>query len=653
MIATLGHIALYGAFAMALFQMLALVMRGFRPYMEKLVWAQGLLIALSFGCLTINFLESDFSVAVVAQHSHTFKPTLYKIAATWGHHEGSMLLWVLVVALYGVWLARSKFDDSHEPVRITALAVQGALQVGFVAFVLFTSNPFWRLLPAPNQGQGFNPLLQDIGLAIHPPLLYCGYVGFAIVFALGVAALIERRLDKQFGVFIKPFVMVPWIFLTLGIGTGSWWAYRELGWGGWWFWDPVENASLLPWLAGTALYHANILLAKQGRYAGWVALLTILCFSLSMIGTFLVRSGIITSVHSFVSDPTRGVMILAFIGVFTGGALLLYAFRGVQTDSTKHDALSFFSREMMILLNGLFLVVATLSILLATLYPMVQELIGGRSVSIGAPYFNKTFFPLMTPLVFLCGLSMMVAMKQTPMKMLKRYMKLVVPISIVVTIIIVMLLDSHAAWLIIGTFLGVWVIVSTKHYAVRLQKTATQSSNPFELWRVFFKLKPSQQSVIVGHVAFGCMVLAITYSSILKQEYSIELASGKVVAAGQYVVSAAKPEARLEKNFIGKSVAVTLDNGSDIITLMPELRFYPIRGEWTTEAALDSNLWRDVYIALRKTPAMTSFKQEEFDAPVHISLYYSPAMLPLWISIILIAFAGCLSLRTDRGRNTF
>ena len=653
MIATIGHIALYGAFSMALFQMLALMMQGFRPYLEKMVWLQGLLIALSFGCLMINFIESDFTVAVVAQHSHSFKPMLYKIAATWGHHEGSMLLWVLVVAMYGLWLARSRFDDSHENVRKTALAIQGALQAGFIAFVLFTSNPFWRLMPGPNEGQGFNPLLQDIGLAIHPPLLYAGYVGFAIVFALGTAALIERKLDKQLGVFIKPFIMVPWIFLTLGIGTGSWWAYRELGWGGWWFWDPVENASLLPWLAGTALFHANILLAKHGRYAGWVALLTILCFSLSMIGTFLVRSGIITSVHSFVSDPTRGVMILAFIGVFTGGALLLYALRGVQTNAAEYQPVRFLSREMVLLLNGLILIVATLSILLATVYPMIQELIGGRSVSIGAPYFNKTFFPLMVPLVMLCGISMLLVMGRTPARMLMRSLKTLLPITAVITLIIVTLIDVMSAWLLIGTALGVWVIVATKYYALRLQRAQATSSGTVSVWKQFFKLTAAQYAVITGHIAFGCFVLAVTFSSLLKKEYNLELASNRVVAAGSYVVSAEPPIVKVEKNFISKTVEVQLNDGENIITLSPELRYYPIRDEWTTEAALDSNMWRDVYIALRKTPSFTSFKQEAVVAPLHISLYYSPAMLPLWMSIVLIACAGILSLRSHRGRNTF
>src|SRR5690606_35895922 len=415
MIPELGHIALILALTLALVQgVLPLIgaARGIVGWMAVAPMAamgQALLVVFAFGCLTYAYVTSDFSVLNVAENSHRLKPMLYKVTGVWGNHEGSLLLWLLILTVFGAAVALFG-RNLPETLKARVLGIQGLIGVGFLAFILFTSNPFQRLLPVPAEGRGLNPLLQDPGLAFHPPFLYLGYVGFSVAFSFAVAALIEGRVDPAWARWVRPWTLAAWCFLTVGIALGSWWAYYELGWGGWWFWDPVENASFMPWLAGTALVHTAIVVEKRDTLKSWTVLLAILTFSLSLLGTFLVRSGVINSVHAFATDPTRGVFILAFLCIVVGGSLALYAIRAPALQGV--GVFAPLSREGALLLNNLLLAVATAAVLLGTLYPIALDALTGAKVSVGPQYFNTVFIPLMTPLLAALAIGPLLAWKR-------------------------------------------------------------------------------------------------------------------------------------------------------------------------------------------------------------------------------------------------
>ncbi|MFN3401110.1 MAG: heme lyase CcmF/NrfE family subunit, partial [Ferrovibrio sp.] len=460
MIPELGHIALILALCLALVQgVLPLVgaargMPGWIALGPQAALGQAVLVAFAFGCLTYAYVTSDFSVLNVAENSHTLKPMLYKVSGVWGNHEGSLLLWILILVIFGAAVAAFG-RNLPATLKARVLGIQGLIGVGFLSFILFTSNPFNRLLPAPLEGNGLNPLLQDPGLAFHPPFLYLGYVGFSVAFSFAVAALIEGRVDPAWARWVRPWTLAAWCFLTIGIALGSWWAYYELGWGGWWFWDPVENASLMPWLAGTALLHSAIVVEKRDTLKSWTVLLAILTFSLSLLGTFLVRSGVINSVHAFATDPTRGVFILLFLVLVVGGSLVLYAFRAPVLQGV--GVFAPLSREGALVLNNLLLAVACAAVLLGTLYPIALDAINGAKVSVGPQYFNAVFIPLTAPLVAAVAIGPLLAWKRGDLAAALRRLLPAAVAMLIALAIGLWLLDGRSFMALLGLGLTAWL----------------------------------------------------------------------------------------------------------------------------------------------------------------------------------------------------
>src|SRR5919198_1318188 len=463
MIPELGQFALALALAIAAAQAalaLAGAAKGELAWMElarPAAQAQAILVAFAFGCLTYAFVTNDFSVGYVAQHSNTALPLHYRIAGVWGGHEGSLLLWTLML---GVWMVAVTLFSTHLPEEMSArvLGVMGLVSAGFLAFMLFTSNPFDRLLPAADDGRDLNPLLQDPGMVLHPPMLYMGYVGFSVAFSFAVAALLSGRLDATWARWSRPWTTVAWSFLTVGIALGSGWAYYELGWGGWWFWDPVENASFMPWLVGTALIHSLAVTEKRGGFKSWTVLLAIAAFSLSLLGTFLVRSGVLTSVHAFATDPKRGVFILAFLLVVIGGSLLLYAIRAKQVGvGGKFDVVS---RESLLLSNNVLLTVAAASVLLGTLYPLIIDAVGGSKLSVGPPYFNLVFVPLMAPAMFLMGIGPLARWKKASLPDLVTRLRWAFVISVVTALSLPFVFGQWKALVSLGLMLAFWIVTT-------------------------------------------------------------------------------------------------------------------------------------------------------------------------------------------------
>ncbi len=632
MIAEIGLLSLIFAFMFALLQAGMIFFEKEKQLVVYATRCQFIFISLAFLCLEICFINSDFSVNIVALNSHTEKPLLYKISAAWANHEGSMLLWLWILGGYGAvfsfYLKRLSSPvniipsptplPEGEGFKVTALAIHGFIQAGLLAFLLFTSNPFMRIALPPFEGNGLNPLLQDIGLAMHPPMLYMGYVGSGMAFSIGVALLIHGKISRDAAKIMRPWILIPWCFLSFGIGLGSWWAYRELGWGGYWFWDPVENASLLPWLSGTALLHANAVLEKRGKLGFWVVLLSIITFSLSLIGTFLVRSGIITSVHSFASDPSRGIFILGYIFVVTGGALCLFALKASKLE--ENSTLRPLSREGGIVLNNVFLLTACASVLLATIYPLAQALLGHNPVSIGAPYYNKTFFPLMAPLILLGGIGAVLPWRKAD---LRKSLKELFPAILAVLaawLILFSMSDNKSWWLFIGVGLGVWLLLGTV-IAVR-------------------KFNTSNLGMGVAHFGLGLVVLAITCSSLLKFEQELEIKKGETIQIDGFSLNYVGFEQKQAENYTSSRVYLNVTTQSgEKYQLIPERRLFSARKTETTEAALKSTLWSDVYVALRN-----GSEDKEINHIARITFYNTPMMFWLWVGIFMIGSGGGLSL---------
>ncbi len=574
----------------------------------------------AFLILIYGYIVSDFSVMNVAMNSHTAKPMLYKITGTWGNHEGSILLWINVLALFGAAVALQRMPEQFWPVRAQAMAIQAALQIGVLLFLLLTSNPFDRVYPVPFEGRSLNPLLQDIGLALHPPMLYMGYVGFAIVFCLAVAALLHGAVNQELARLLHPWVLIPWSLLTIGIGLGGWWAYRELGWGGWWFWDPVENVSLLPWLAATALLHSVIVLEKRGGLALWVVLLSILTFSFSLMGTFLVRSGLITSVHSFASDPTRGVFILAYLGLVTGGGLLAFALKAPRAEP---PAFAPFSREGLIVANNLILIAAAASILLATVYPMIQELTGAQPLTIGAPYFNQTVLPLLAPLVLLAGIGPMLAWTQVKRLRLRPAL-----LAAVIAGLFGAYIYPASLWAICGAALSAWLLAACVAY---WRRTAVATSRHY--------------GMLLSHVGLALFCFALTFSSLLKQEYEVTLKPGDTRELNGYQLHLFALETIQVDNYqaVRGRLEIRKDNEASAV-LFPELRNYGGSVGQTTEAAIRSGFWADWYAVIRK-PAGNPEKPLDIPSEgIILTLYINPLMQWLWFAILCIGAGGVLAL---------
>lgn len=632
MIPELGHLALILAFISSLLQMFAPAMHHFchphsmRQMTRPLATLTFTLVATSFAALIYSYAVSDFSVLNVAMNSHSTKPLLYKLVGAWGNHEGSMMLWMCILASCGFMVA---YLPTHDPqLRAVTLAVIGFISAGFLAFLLFTSNPFQRVYPPAVDGEDLNPILQDIGLAMHPPTLYVGYVGYGIVFAYAIAGLMLRRLNSQWAREVHVWILLPWIFLTLGIGAGSWWAYRELGWGGWWFWDPVENVSLLPWLVGTALMHSNMVLERRGQLARWVALLAILAFTLSLIGTFIVRSGLITSVHAFASDPTRGMFILGYIAVVSGVALLIYGF----SDIPASKPVQFLSRSGLILVNNVLLVGAAAIVLIAILYPLFLELMKLPGISVGPPYFNATFLPMTAALPILAALSPLMAWDRTTPHQLLSLMKRLAPALAVALLIALALASPASILLVIGCGLAAWLAYGCWCYCLRLRQAGISFTSASSMRNLGSAL---------SHLGLACFIFGMTLTACLKQTYEAPLTAKDPMQLGGYTLQLIAAERKTIDNYISRKATLEVSKqGHVIATLTPELRYYPVRQMQTTEAALLSTPLKDIYVVLGEA----NYSDTKEDAALGIRLYITPAQQWVWLGFILAAAGGALAL---------
>ncbi|MES2985019.1 MAG: heme lyase CcmF/NrfE family subunit [Pseudomonadota bacterium] len=632
MIPELGQFCLVLAFVVSLLQAgVPLLARLNRPHAllhltKPTATALFLLISGAFSALIACYVLSDFSVLTVVLNSHTSKPLLYKIVGSWGNHEGSMLLWMWVLAACGFLVAYLRTHDTQ--LRAVTLAVLGLISAGFLAFILFTSNPFLRVFPPPADGEDLNPLLQDIGLAFHPPTLYIGYVGFGIVFAYAIAGLLLKRIDANWARTVHPWILLPWSFLTLGIAAGSWWAYRELGWGGWWFWDPVENVSLLPWLIGTALLHSNMVLERRGQLARWVALLAILAFTMSLIGTFIVRSGLITSVHAFAADPTRGMFILAYIVATSGGALLVYSF--AQMKPAKPVAL--LSRSGFILINNLLLVAAAGIVLIAILYPLALTLLKLPGISVGPGYFNATFLPATAALPLLAALAPLMAWDVTTRDQLRRLTMALLPAALAGVLIALALLSPTSALLCIALAVGGWLLLGTARYLQRMRAAQVALLSPIGL----------------RHIASGCahaglaiFILGMGFTATLKQTYEAPLNARTPMVMGAYTLTVIKAERSEQDNYISRRATIAVaHHGRAITTLTPELRYYPVRSMQTTEAALYSTPLHDIYIVLGEA----NYAASKEETALGIRMYVTPGQQFIWFGFVLAGIGGFIGL---------
>jgi len=595
---------------------------------------QFVFLAISFSCLVYSFVSNDFSVAYVAQNSNSALPLGYRISAVWGAHEGSLLLWALILSIW--MLAVSIFSRSLPEIFIArVLSVMGFVSIGFLLFMLLTSNPFIRLWPAPVNGADLNPLLQDIGLVVHPPMLYMGYVGFSVAFGFAIAALLEGHLDAAWARWCRPWTTAAWIFLTIGISLGSWWAYYELGWGGWWFWDPVENASFMPWLVGTALIHSLAATEKRGVFKHWTILLAICAFSLSLLGTFLVRSGVLTSVHAFATDPSRGVFILIYLAVVIGGSLTLYAWRapGILGGGSFKPL----SRETLILINNILLVVAMATILLGTLYPLVLDALGLGKLSVGPPYFNTVFVPLMILVAFFQVIGALVHWKQDKTMRIVQHLRFAAIGSIVIGIVfIIMLGDLIALKASVGIIMSAWIIFG----AVGI--IYNQVSKNQNRWSSLGKLSRSFYGMSLAHIGLGVTIIGVTISSIYSTETHEKMFPGDSVELGNYSFQFMNVKSHDGPNYRAYVGEIHISkNGKQITELFPEKRTYQVRNMPMTEAGIDPGITRDLYVSMGEPLS---------DGAWSMRFYYKPFIRWIWLGTILMALGGLLVITDKRYR---
>ncbi len=640
MSAEIGHFALIVAAILALGQSVFPMAGAARRHGAlmalggTLATGQFVFVLIAFGALTWAFVTSDFSVANVVQNSHSAKPLLYKITGVWGNHEGSMVLWCLILSLFGACVAW--FGGNVAPgLRARVLAVQGLIGLAFLAFILLTSNPFDRVNPIPADGQGLNPILQDPGLAFHPPLLYLGYVGFSVTFSFAIAALLEGRVDAAWGRWVRPWALAAWSFLTLGIALGSWWAYYELGWGGFWFWDPVENASFMPWLVGTALLHSAIVAEKRDALKSWSILLAILTFSLSLLGTFLVRSGVLTSVHTFATDPERGLFILAILAVTIGGALVLYAWRA---PALKGGGLFRpISREGALILNNLLMTVAALTVLFGTLYPLMVDALGLGKISVGPPFFNATFVPLMAPLILALGVAPFLPWKRGDLFGALDRLKLVAGLTVAAAAAVVFLEDRHSFVAALGIGLAVWAIGAALFEVggrIRLFRVPIAES-----LRRAAAMPRAAWGMTLAHAAAGVVVAGITASSIWQTEIIRVMKPGdRVEMAGYTIGFAGVSEVRVGNYLARRGRFSVAEGGVAVATLWPEKRVYLPQRTPTTEAAIRTTWFADLYIVLGDPQGGNAHA---------VRLYHNPLVPWIWIGAVLMFLGGTVSL-TDR-----
>ncbi|MBK7357087.1 heme lyase CcmF/NrfE family subunit [Propionivibrio sp.] len=643
MIPELGHFALIVALCVALVQgTLPLIgahrrQPGWIALARPAARAQALLMAVAFGCLTSAFVSNDFSVIYVAQHSNTLLPIQYRVAAVWGGHEGSLLLWVMMLSLWT--LAVSVFSKQLPDYMVArVLGVLALVTAGFLLFILFTSNPFERLLPGADEGRDLNPLLQDPGLIIHPPMLYMGYVGFSVAYAFAVAALLSGQLDAAWARWSRPWTTAAWIFLTLGIALGSWWAYYELGWGGWWFWDPVENASFMPWLVGTALIHSLAVTEKRGSFKNWTVLLAIAAFSLSLLGTFLVRSGVLTSVHAFATDPRRGIFILVFLVTVIGSSLALFAWRAPKVGLGGRFGL--LSRESLLLTNNVLLIVACASVLLGTLYPLLIDALGLGKLSVGPPYFDSVFAPLMIPALFLIGVAPFARWKQASFGELARTLRLAFFAAAAVGIVAPFVFGEWKPLVALGLLLAMWIVLAgTLNFAQRVQ--STRAGQPF--LAAALKQPRSFFGMHTAHVGIAVFVVGVTMVNGYQTEKDVKMEIGDTVGVGGYTFRFNGVRQEKGPNYVALVGDIDLLKGDKHLRKMhPEKRNYVSGSMPMTEAAIDTGLLRDVYVSLGEP-----IDKSRPDAAWAVRVYHKPFVDWIWGGCVLMAVGGLFAL-TDR-----
>ncbi|MCJ8167913.1 heme lyase CcmF/NrfE family subunit [Atopomonas sediminilitoris] len=639
MVAELGQLALILAFCLAailaVFPLLG-AWRGNALWMSlarPAAWGQFAMLVFSFACLTQAFLVDDFSVAYVASNSNSALPWYYKFSAVWGGHEGSLLLWALILS---GWTFAVSICSRELPEQLLArvLGVLGWIAIGFLLFLLMTSNPFDRLLPnVPVDGNDLNPLLQDFGLIVHPPMLYMGYVGFSVAFAFAIAALLGGRMDAAWARWARPWTQVAWAFLTLGIALGSWWAYYELGWGGWWFWDPVENASFMPWLVGTALLHSLAVTEKRGVFKSWTLLLAIAAFSLSLLGTFLVRSGVLTSVHAFASDPARGVFILGFLLFVVGTSLLLFALRAPEVKSEVKFGL--WSRETWLLVNNILLVVSCAMILLGTLYPLLLDALTGAKLSVGPPYFNALFLPLMALLMLSLGVGVLVRWKTTPLSWLVSMLWPVLIASAVLTLVFALWLDAFDWAVLAVLLLSLWLVLACLRDVQDKVRNKGWVQGVRSLGRSYWAMQ-------LAHMGIAITALGVVLSSHFNYERDLRMVPGQTLEMGGYHFLFDGVKHHEGPNYISDKGRIHVLLGErEIAVLNPEKRLYRVQGSVMTEAGIDAGLFRDLYVALG---------EDLGDGAWAVRVHVKPFVRWIWLGALFMTFGGLLAASDRRYR---
>ncbi len=638
MIPEIGHFALILALCVAAVQGIVPIFgaasgnSSFMAVAKPAARGQFLLVLIAFCCLGYAFADKDFSVLYVAANANSKLPLQYRLAAIWGAHEGSLLLWTFILTL---WMMAVTLFSKHLPeaMRARILGVMGLVSLGFLLFMLTVSNPFERLIPAAPDGRDLNPLLQDPGMVMHPPMLYMGYVGFSVAFAFAIAALLGGNLDAAWARWSRPWTTVAWCFLTVGIALGSGWAYYELGWGGWWFWDPVENASFMPWLAGTALIHSLAVTDKRGGFKVWTVLLAIMAFSLSLLGTFLVRSGVLTSVHAFATDPKRGLFILVFLAIVIGGSLLLYAWRAPRVG--LGGGFDLVSREAMLLANNVLLVVAMASVLLGTLYPLFLDALGLGKISVGPPYFDTVFVPLMTPAIFLMGVGPLAQWKKASLPALALRLRWAFGTSVVTALLLPFVLGKWTPLLSLGLLLALW-IVTTAVINVRERLTHLEGSG---LLSRLASVPRSYWGMILAHCGIAVFIVGVTMVKGFEVEQDLRMNVGETAAIGGYTFQFNGAKDWVGPNYIAArgTFRVTKD-GRDVTIMYPEKRRYMVQSQTMTEAAIDSGIFRDLYVSLGEPLEGGAWS---------VRLYHKPFIDWIWGGCLIMAFGGVLAI-TDR-----
>ena len=640
MIPELGHFALVLGLAFAILLSVVPLIGVARNdelltrYAWPLTYGMFFFIAISIGILGYSFATDDFSISYVAAHSNSHLPEFFKIAAVWGGHEGSLLFWLFTLSLWSASVAKfSKSIDVRYAARV--LSILGIIVTGFCLFTLLTSNPFDRLFPMPLEGRDLNPMLQDVGLIFHPPMLYIGYVGFSVSFAFAIAALMSGRLDSAWARWSRPWTLAAWAFLTGGIALGSWWAYYELGWGGWWFWDPVENASFMPWLVGTALIHSLIVTEKRGTFRNWTVLLSIFAFSLSLLGTFIVRSGVLTSVHSFAADPSRGSFILLLLAITIGGSLTLFAFRANQMNSPARFQL--LSKETLLLVCNLFLSVAAATVLLGTLYPMLIDSLGMGKISVGPPYFNAIFVPLALATFAFMGIGPIIRWKKAKQGEIRAALLIPAIIALVVGFTVPFIAGgAFEIWVALGATASIWILLSTLR---AIQKMATTAEGSVKLSR----LSRSQLGMVVAHLGMAVTVFGVAMVSHYDLEKSVRMGPGSSQELAGYTFKYVGMKQLQGPNYTAKQMSIeVLQNGKRITVLKPERRQYNVQVMSMSEVGIDWGLLRDLYITMGDPINATDYA---------VRLNYKPYVRWIWFGAIFMMIGGALAASDKRYRN--